>query len=75
MTLMTRISRRWPRCFASETRSTPVWGVYSIGPVNAGSIGEWIAAQMFDIELETAANVAGYDGHFTTGILAGRLST
>jgi hypothetical protein len=41
-------------------------------PVNTGSIGEWIAARIFDIELETAANVAGYDGHFTTGALAGR---
>ena len=34
--------------------------------MNTGSIGEWIAARIFDIELETAANVAGYDGHFTT---------
>lgn len=41
-------------------------------PVNTGSIGEWIAARIFDIELENAANVAGYDGHFTTGALAGR---
>jgi hypothetical protein len=41
-------------------------------PVNTGSIGEWIAARIFDIELETAANTAGYDGRFTTGGLAGR---
>jgi hypothetical protein len=41
-------------------------------PVNTGSIGEWIAARIFDIELEAAAKVAGYDGHFTTGALAGR---
>ncbi len=41
-------------------------------PVNTGSIGEWIAARIFDIELAAAANVAGYDGHFTTGVLAGR---
>jgi hypothetical protein len=41
-------------------------------PVNTGSIGEWIAARIFDVELESAANVAGYDGHFTTGALAGR---
>jgi len=41
-------------------------------PVNTGSIGEWIAARIFDIELETVANVAGYDGKFTTGALAGR---
>lgn len=41
-------------------------------PVNTGSIGEWIAAQIFDINLEAAANVAGYDGHFNTGPLAGR---
>jgi hypothetical protein len=41
-------------------------------PVNTGSIGEWIAARIFDLELETAANVAGYDGHFTTGAMAGQ---
>jgi hypothetical protein len=40
-------------------------------PVNTGSVGEWIAARIFDIELETAANTAGYDGRFTTGGLAG----
>ena len=41
-------------------------------PLDTGSIGEWIGARIFDIELEAAANVAGYDGHFTTGVLAGR---
>jgi hypothetical protein len=41
-------------------------------PVNTGHIGEWVAARIFDIELETAANTAGYDGHFTAGPLAGR---
>ena len=41
-------------------------------PVNTGHIGEWIAARIFDIELEEAANVAGYDGHFTTGVLVGK---
>lgn len=41
-------------------------------PVNTGGIGEWIAARIFDIELEAAANTAGYDGRFTTGELAGR---
>jgi hypothetical protein len=41
-------------------------------PVTTGHIGEWIAARIFDIELEAAANIAGYDGHFTTGALAGQ---
>src|ERR1700752_2421185 len=41
-------------------------------PVHTGSIGEWIAERIFDIELETAANAAGYDGRFTTGGLTGR---
>lgn len=42
-------------------------------PVNTGHIGEWIAARIFDVELENAANAAGYDGRFTTGdALAGR---
>jgi hypothetical protein len=41
-------------------------------PVNPGNIGEWIAARIFDVELEAAANAPGYDGHFTTGALAGQ---
>jgi len=41
-------------------------------PVNTGSIGELIAARIFDIELSATANAAGYDGHFTKGVLAGR---
>jgi hypothetical protein len=31
-------------------------------PANTGHIGEWIAARIFDIQLETAANAAGIDG-------------
>ncbi len=42
-------------------------------PVTTGHIGEWIAARIFDIELENAANVAGYDGRVRTGAaLTGR---
>jgi hypothetical protein len=41
-------------------------------PASTGHIGEWIAARIFDIELETAANTAGYDGHFTGGAVAGQ---
>jgi hypothetical protein len=41
-------------------------------PASTGHIGEWIAARIFDIQLETAANIAGYDGHFTRGALAGQ---
>jgi hypothetical protein len=41
-------------------------------PATTGHIGEWIAARIFDIELETAANSAGCDGRFTTGAVAGQ---
>jgi hypothetical protein len=41
-------------------------------PAIQGHIGEWIAARIFDIELEEAANKAGYDGHFTTGEIQGK---
>ncbi|MEZ0340390.1 hypothetical protein ACAG25_10455 [Mycobacterium sp. pV006] len=41
-------------------------------PASTGHIGEWIASRIFDIKLETAANAAGIDGHFTVGPLAGR---
>src|SRR3954468_6051695 len=41
-------------------------------PVVAGHLGEWIAAQVFDIELERSAVAKGIDGHFRAGPLAGR---
>lgn len=41
-------------------------------PAIQGHIGEWIAARVFDIELEEAANKAGYDGRFATGELLGK---
>jgi hypothetical protein len=41
-------------------------------PANTGWMGEWIAARIFDIELEPSANAAGYDGQFTIGALAGK---
>ncbi|MGN9804758.1 hypothetical protein [Micromonospora sp. L32] len=37
-----------------------------------GDIGEFIAAQVFDIELASTAIQAGYDGVFRSGPLAGR---
>jgi len=36
------------------------------------STGEYIAAEIFDIELEELANAKGFDGHFRNGSLAGR---
>jgi hypothetical protein len=41
-------------------------------PMTAGHLGEWIAARVFDIELEASATTAGYDGRFTQGPLRGR---
>lgn len=41
-------------------------------PVATGHLGEWIAAQVFDIELETSASTAAIDGRFRTGKLQGR---
>jgi hypothetical protein len=41
-------------------------------PVVAGHLGEWIAAQVFDIELEPSAVAKGIDGRFNSGPLAGR---
>lgn len=37
-------------------------------PVTAGHLGEWIAAKIFDIELEESATNQGFDGHFRSGI-------
>jgi len=37
-----------------------------------GHTGEYIAAEIFDIELEEAANAKGYDGRFRSGFLGGR---
>lgn len=41
-------------------------------PVVAGHLGEWIAAQIFDIELERSAVSKAIDGRFRSGTLAGR---
>jgi hypothetical protein len=41
-------------------------------PMTAGHLGEWIAARVFDIELETSAVTAAVDGRFRTGPLRGR---
>ncbi len=41
-------------------------------PVVAGHLGEWIAAQVFDIALEDSAVAKGIDGRFRSGRLAGR---
>lgn len=41
-------------------------------PVLHGNIAEWIAAHIFDIQLETRGNAAAIDGVFTTGELAGK---
>ena len=41
-------------------------------PMTSGHLGEWIAAQIFDIELERSAAAAAIDGHFRSGPLTGR---
>ncbi|MGH3929459.1 MAG: hypothetical protein ACRDTF_05725, partial [Pseudonocardiaceae bacterium] len=40
-------------------------------PMTAGHLGEWVAAQIFDIELETSAVTAAIDGRFRVGPLQG----
>lgn len=41
-------------------------------PAHIGHMGEFIAAQIFDIALESSANAKAIDGRFQTGTLAGR---
>ena len=41
-------------------------------PMTSGHLGEWIAAQVFDIALEEAANAPAIDGHFRSGPLMGQ---
>jgi hypothetical protein len=41
-------------------------------PMTSGHLGEWIAAHVFDIELEPSAVAAGIDGRFRSGPLQGR---
>lgn len=41
-------------------------------PMTSGHLGEWIAAQVFDIELEASAAAAGIDGRFRSGPLQSR---
>ena len=41
-------------------------------PMTSGHLGEWIASEIFDIELEPSAVAAGIDGSFRSGPLQGR---
>jgi hypothetical protein len=41
-------------------------------PMASGHLGEWIASQVFDIELEASAVAAGIDGRFRSGPLQNR---
>lgn len=41
-------------------------------PMTSGHLGEWLAAQIFDIQLEQTAVAAGIDGVFHSGPLQGR---
>jgi hypothetical protein len=41
-------------------------------PMTAGHLGEWIAAQGFDIELERSPSIAAIDGLFCTGLGQGQ---
>jgi hypothetical protein len=41
-------------------------------PMVSGHLGEWIAARVFGIDLEDAANRAAFDGRFRSGPLTGR---
>ncbi|MGY1719201.1 hypothetical protein ACI8AG_09145 [Blastococcus sp. SYSU DS0552] len=41
-------------------------------PMTSGHLGEWIAASIFDVELEQSASAAAWDGHFRFGPLQGR---
>ncbi|TDC11389.1 hypothetical protein E1267_00080 [Nonomuraea longispora] len=41
-------------------------------PMTAGHLGEWIAARIFRIELESSATATAVDGRFTCGPLRGR---
>jgi len=41
-------------------------------PMAAGHAGEWIASQVFDIELEQSAVAKAIDGRFRSGPLAGK---
>ena len=41
-------------------------------PATIGHTGEYIAAEIFDIELEEKASAKGVDGHFKSGSLAGK---
>jgi len=40
-------------------------------PMTSGHLGEWIAAEIFDIKLEDSANAAAVDGRFRSGSLQG----
>ncbi len=40
-------------------------------PMTSGHLGEWLAARIFGIDLESSAVAAGIDGRFTSGAITG----
>lgn len=40
--------------------------------MTSGHLGEWIAARIFDIKLESSAATPGIDGRFRSGLLQDR---
>jgi hypothetical protein len=41
-------------------------------PMTSGHLGEWIAARVFDIELDASASATAIDGRFRSGAISGR---
>ena len=41
-------------------------------PTTSGHLGEWIAVEIFDVELDKSASAAAWDGHFRSGPLQWR---
>ena len=41
-------------------------------PAQIGHVGEWLAQEIFGVQLERSATQPGYDGRFTSGALSGK---
>ncbi|MGH8886680.1 MAG: hypothetical protein ACRDYX_16215 [Egibacteraceae bacterium] len=67
-----RALERVARFVARRNEIDAELGVVMDRPMTTGHLGEWIAAQVFDLMLEHSAAAKGIDGRFASGSLEGR---
>jgi hypothetical protein len=70
--MVTETLRRIAKLLEDRNEIDKQIAVITERPMTSGHLGEWIAVQVFDIELEASASATAIDGRFRSGPLEGR---